>query len=169
MPAVVRQRCNKCQIGVLTQTFLPKIARLNDPFCRLNDNEHPPYDCDSLSMQSILGTMRRRPTIAPFRRQIEQSQRRGLTMPSGNSSSRMTAPQWHERRCIGLMATPPTDLIMGASRGPRATKLNLRTVNVSTKPVWVQPHAHNFSETQFCVDANLFPDSPCAHPGTRGR
>src|ERR1035437_1481341 len=51
-------------------------------------------------------------TIAPFRRQIEQSHRRGSTIPSGKSSSSTTAPQWHVARCFGFMTVFPTCLIM---------------------------------------------------------
>ena len=54
-------------------------------------------------------------TIAPLRRQSEQSQRRGSTMPSGRSSSRTTFPQWQEARCLGLMSVPPTFLTMFVS------------------------------------------------------
>jgi hypothetical protein len=47
-------------------------------------------------------------TTAPLRRQIEQSQRRGLTMPSGRFSRSTTAPQWHAARWCALMVVGPT-------------------------------------------------------------
>ena len=49
-------------------------------------------------------------TTAPLRRQMEQSHRRGFSMPLGRSSSSSTAPQWHVARCLGWMGTPSTSL-----------------------------------------------------------
>src|SRR5690606_2604090 len=50
-------------------------------------------------------------TTAPLRLQMEQSHRRGETIPSGRSSSSTTAPQWHEARCLDWILTPQTSLI----------------------------------------------------------
>lgn len=51
-------------------------------------------------------------TIVPLRRHIEQSHLRGLTIPSGESSSSTTAPQWHDARCFCWISVPPTRLII---------------------------------------------------------
>jgi hypothetical protein len=45
------------------------------------------------------------------RRHIEQSQRRGSTMPSGRSSSSSTVPQWQVARCWGWTGTPATEVM----------------------------------------------------------
>ena len=50
--------------------------------------------------------------MAPFLRQIEQSQRRGSTIPSGKLSSSTTAPQWQRAWCIDSILVGPTCLIM---------------------------------------------------------
>src|SRR3546814_17433401 len=47
-------------------------------------------------------------TTAPLRRQMEQSQRRGSTIPYGRARSSSTAPQCQEARFVGCLATPPT-------------------------------------------------------------
>ncbi len=47
-------------------------------------------------------------TTAPLRRQMEQSQRLGLTIPSGRLSSKTTEPQWQLSRCWGRMTVSPT-------------------------------------------------------------
>ena len=52
-------------------------------------------------------------TTAPFLRQIEQSQRRGSSIPLGNVSSSTTAPQWQDALCGLLILTPSTSLITG--------------------------------------------------------
>src|SRR6056297_3972862 len=52
-------------------------------------------------------------TTAHFLRQIEQSQRRGSSIPLGKTSSSTTAPQWQEARCGLVILTPPISLIIG--------------------------------------------------------
>src|SRR4051812_43043450 len=64
-------------------------------------------------------------TMVPLRRHMEQSHRRGSTIPSGRSSSRTTAPQWQEARCLAPIAVPPTDLIIAAI-GSLARRVHLR-------------------------------------------
>src|SRR3546814_17178388 len=46
-------------------------------------------------------------TTAPLRRQMEQSQRLGSTMPSRRSSPRYPAPLSHVARCLPWSVTPP--------------------------------------------------------------
>ena len=50
--------------------------------------------------------------MAPFLRQMQQSQRRGSTTPSGRDSSNTTVPQWHDARCFAKMGVGPIFLIM---------------------------------------------------------
>src|SRR6056297_2924100 len=52
-------------------------------------------------------------TTAPFLRQIEQSHRRGSSIPLGKASSSTTAPQWQEARCGLVILTPSISLITG--------------------------------------------------------
>src|ERR1700761_6779582 len=60
-------------------------------------------------------------TMAPLRRHMEQSQRRGSTMPSGRLSSSSTAPQWQLAVCLSLISVEPTCLI--TSDAPRSAIL----------------------------------------------
>ena len=79
------------------------------------------YQVFSLPLMILRPDKETEATIAPLRRQIEQSQRLGLTIPSGNSNSSTTDPQWHDALCFGRISVGPTFLIIVVNSNRRLT------------------------------------------------
>src|SRR5574343_601881 len=77
-------------------------------------------------------------TMAPLRRQIEQSQRRGRSMPLGSVSASTTPPQWQRAVCTGWIRVSPTCLIIRVAPVVKGSVSGLRpTLAAGSEQLWL--------------------------------